>query len=111
MYRPWVPDKDWSGYDGRRYIHSGFYWLLLRTGGIGFLSMLAMMTAVVVRGFKYWRVVPNGVYVLGFTLAIVGMLMGNWVEPLISEWYWTGVTATLMGLNELSIRSISSPNA
>jgi hypothetical protein len=110
MYRPWIPDRDWSGYDGRRYIHSGFYWLLLRTGGIGFLSMLAMMTAVVVRGFRYWRIAPNGVYVLGFTLAIVGMLMGNWVEPLISEWYWTAVTATLMGVNELSIRSISSPN-
>ena len=110
MYRPWVPDKDWSGFDGRRYIHSGFYWLLLRTGGIGFLSMLAMMTAVVARGVKYWRVVPNGVYVLGFTLAIVGMLIGNWVEPLISEWYWTGVTATLMGLNEIAFRSISPSN-
>lgn len=111
IYRPWVPSRDWSGYDGRAYIHSGFYWLLLRTGGIGFLAALSMMAAVVVRGFKYWRLVPaNGVYVLGFTLAIIGMLLGNWVEPLISEWYWTPITAVMMGLIELSIRALPPSN-
>lgn len=110
LYRPWIPGRDWSGFDGRGWIHNGFYWLLLRTGGIGFLAMMGLMIAVIVRGFKYWRSAPNGAYVLGITLAIVGMLMGNWVEPLISEGYWTPLTATLMGLNELSIRSISRIN-
>ncbi len=108
QYRPWVPDKDWSGYDGRAFIHSGFFWLLLRTGGIGFLLMMGIIATVIYRGFKYWRIAPRGAYILGFTLAIIGMLIGNWVEPLISEWYWTAVTATMMGVNELLIRSIPS---
>lgn len=107
LYRPFIPGRDWSGFDGRGWIHNGFYWLLLRTGGIGFLAMMGMMMTVIFRGFKYWRVAPNKAYVLGITLAIIGMLMGNSVEPLISEGYWTPITATLMGLNELSIRSIS----
>ena len=110
LYRPWIPGKDWEGFDGRGWIHNGFYWLLLRTGGIGFISMMGMMLAFVVRGFKYWRTVPHGAYVLGSTLAIIGMLMGNWVEPMISEWYWAALTATLMGLNEVAIRSIFSSN-
>jgi hypothetical protein len=107
-YRPWVLGRDHSGFDGRNYIHSGFYWLLLRTGGIGFLSMMVIMIAVITRGFKYWRIIPdNGVYVLGFTLAIIGMVLSNWVEPLLSETQWTTLIAILMGLNELSIRSVS----
>ena len=109
QYRPWVPGRDHSGFDGRAFIHSGFYWLLMRTGGIGFLLMMGIMAAVIIRGFKYWRIVPdNGAYVLGFTLAIVGMLLGNWVEPLLSEWQWTTIIAVMMGINELSIRSITS---
>lgn len=107
LYRPWVPGKDWEGFDGRGWIHNGFYWLLMNTGGVGFLSMMGMMVTVVVRGFKYWRSAPQGAYVLGATLAIIGMLLGNWVEPLFSEAYWTPLTAILMGLNELSIRSIT----
>ncbi len=110
IYRPWVPGRDWSGYDGRRWIHNGFYWLILRTGGIGFLAMIGIMIAVVVRGFKYWRVVPAGAYMLGSTLAIVGMVMGNLVEPFFAEGCWTPLTAILIGMNELSIRSISLSN-
>jgi len=110
IYRPWVPGKDWEGFDGRGWIHNGFYWLLLYTGGIGFISMMGVMIAVVVRGFRYWRSAPYGAYVLGSTLAIIGMLMGNWVEPMISQGSWTPLTAILMGLNEFSIRSIPSSN-
>ncbi len=108
-YRPWMPARDWENYDGRRYIHSGIFWLLMRTGSLGFVSMVWLMVVYVVRGFKYWRLVPNstyGAYILGFTLSTLGMLMGNWVEPLISEWYWTGVTAVMMGVSELMIRTI-----
>jgi O-antigen ligase len=107
-YRPWTPGRDREGFDGRNYIHSGFYWLLMRTGGIGFLLMMGIMVAAIIRGFRYWRIVPdNGAYVLGFTLAIIGMVLGNWVEPLISEWEWTMPIAIMIGLNELFIRSIS----
>lgn len=108
-YRPWVPTRDWENFDGRAFIHNGVFWLLLRTGSIGFIFMVWLMTAYVSRGFKYWRLVPNTTYrayVLGFTLSTVGMLLGNWVEPLISEWYWTGVIAVMMGVSELMIRTI-----
>lgn len=108
-YRPWVPTRDWENFDGRSYIHSGVFWLLLRTGSLGFVFMIWLMSTYVIRGFKYWRLIPNttyGAYVIGFTLSTVGMLMGNWVEPLISEWYWTGVTAVMMGVSELMIRTI-----
>jgi len=107
-YRPWVLNRDWIDFDGRSFIHSGFYWLLLRTGSLGFLFMTWLMTSYIIRGFKYWRLVPNSysAYMLGFMLATIGMVIGNWVEPLISEWYWTGVTAVMMGISELMIRSI-----
>lgn len=108
QYRPWVWDKDWTDFDGRNFIHNGFFWLLLRTGGIGFLLMTGIMVTVIYRGFKYWRIAHRGSYVLGFTLVIIGMLLGNWVEPLISEWVWTALIATMMAMNELSIRAIHS---
>lgn len=111
QYRPWVPGRDHEGFDGREIIHNGFYWLLLYTGGVGFVSMMGVMIAAIVRGFKYWRATPDGAVVLGSSLAVIGILMGNWVEPLVTEWYWAAVTATLMGVNELSIRSISKSNA
>jgi hypothetical protein len=108
-YRPWVPSRDWANFDGRAYIHSGIFWLLLRTGSLGFIFMIWLMVVYVFRGLKYFRLVPNSTYrayMLGFTLSTLGMLMGNWVEPLISEWYWTGVTAVMMGVSELMIRTI-----
>lgn len=108
-YRPWVATRDWEHYDGRRFIHSGIFWLLMRTGSLGFVFMIWLMAVYLIRGLKYWRRVSNtiyGAYMLGFTLATVGMLLGNWVEPLISEWEWTGVTAVMMGINELIIRNM-----
>ena len=108
-YRPWVPSRDWANFDGRAFIHNGIFWLLLRTGSLGFIFMTWLMTIYVVRGFKYWRLVHNSTYsayMLGFTFSMLGMLMGIWVEPLISEWYWTGVIAVMMGCNELIIRTV-----
>jgi len=109
MYRPYVPGKDWSEFDGRAFVHNGFYSVFLKSGFLGFLTLAWVMVLFVIRGFKHWRLIPNqvhGAYMLGFTLSIVGMIIGLWVEPLITEWYWTGMIAVMMGVNEILIRTV-----
>ena len=109
MYRPFVPGKDWSEFDGRAFVHNGIYSVLLKSGWLGFLSLTWVMVLFVARGFKYWRLIPNqfhGAFMLGFTLSILGMIVGLWVEPLITEWSWTGIIAVMMGINETLIRTV-----
>jgi O-antigen ligase len=103
-YRPLDPHLDWEGFDGRRYIHNGHLWLILKTGLLGYLSFLGLSVLFIWRGLRNWRHVPDdwgrGVS-LGLTLSYVGLLVGSLFSPMVMEWFWTPVIALMMGISEV----------
>jgi O-antigen ligase len=111
VYRPFVPDKDVVGRELYDWIHNGYLAVLTFTGFLGLFPILWMMVLTLYRGFKYWRNIQNysyRVYMLGFTLAILGMLIGTWVEPMVIETRWTALVAVMMGVNEVIIKTRSN---
>ncbi|MGD8457116.1 MAG: O-antigen ligase family protein [Anaerolineales bacterium] len=112
-YRPWIPPNDWEGFDGRKYIHNGNVWVLVKGGVLTYLPLLWLVILGIYRGFKYWRSVPESwkrLLVLGFTLSLVGMFIGSFIEPTWMKESWTALIGILLGINELLIRIPSNRN-
>jgi O-antigen ligase len=113
-YRPWDPRLDWkgpdgSGFDGRGHIHNGHLWILLKSGLLGYISLVWLSLAFLIRGFKYWRRIPNSEMrgiVLGFTLTYLGVLIGAVVNSTFMQWFWTPVIGIMMGINEVALRKV-----
>ncbi len=113
-YRPFVPDIDFEGgYDGRKFIHNGHLWIMLRSGILGYLCILWLSVAFVRRGLKYWRHIPELEIrgsVLGFTLLYLGLLVAAITSPTFSEWSWMPVLGIMMAMNEMTFRRVESAN-
>jgi O-antigen ligase len=88
----------------RGFIHNGHLWILLQSGLIGYLSLMWLSLAFLIRGFRYWRSIANdrmrGV-VLGFTLVYLAVLIAAVVNSTFTRWYWTPVIGIIMGTNEV----------
>jgi O-antigen ligase len=108
-YRPRDSRLDFSNdrFDFRGYIHNGHLWILLQSGLIGYLSLMWLSLAFLVRGFRYWRSIVDdqmrGV-ALGFTLVYLAVLIGALVNPTFMPWNWTPVIGIIMGINEVILR-------
>jgi len=111
-YRPWDRRLDprstrGSGYDFRKHIHNGHLWILLQSGLLGYLSLMWLSLAFLIRGFRYWRSIANdrmsGV-VLGFTLAYLVVLIAAVANSTFMQWRWTPVIGIMMGINEVILR-------
>lgn len=108
-YRPFIPGVDWEEFDGRGYIHNGHLWILLKSGLLGYLCLLWLSLAFLLRGFKYWRRIPDPQMrgaVLGFTLTYIGVLVGAVVNPMFMQWFWTPVLGIMMGINEVVLKKV-----
>ena len=108
-YRPWDSRLDFRGADGsvndlRNFLHNGHLWILLQSGLLGYLSLMWLSLAFLIRGFRYWRSIVNnrmrGV-VLGFTLVYLVVLIAAVVNSTFMQWYWTPVIGIIMGINEV----------
>jgi O-antigen ligase len=113
-YRPRDPRLDQRGasspsFDFRGYIHSGHLWILLQSGLIGYLSLMWLSLAFLIRGFRYWRSIANdrmrGV-VLGFSLVYLAVLIGELVNPTFMQGNWAPVIGSIMGINEVILRKV-----
>jgi O-antigen ligase len=103
-YRPFVIGKDWKLFDGRGFIHNGYLSIIVKSGLLGFLSLLAFSLIVLVHGFKFWARIPNLQFqaiLLGFTLAYLGILIGSVVSPMIVTGWWTPIIGIIVGINEV----------
>jgi hypothetical protein len=104
LYRPFDPRLDKGGADLRGFIHNGHFWILLDSGLMGYLAIMALSIIFLVRGLRYWRSIVNaqlrGV-VLGFTLVYLAILVAAGVNSIFTDWYWTPVIGILMGINEV----------
>jgi len=108
-YRPFdsrldFRDTDGVDHDFRRLIHNGHLTILLQSGLLGYLSLLWLSLAFLMRGFRYWRSIPDhrmrGV-VLGFTLVYLAVLIAAVANSTFMRWYWTPVIGIIMGINEV----------
>jgi O-antigen ligase len=107
-YRPRDPRLDFSDdkKDFRKFIHNGHLLILLQSGLLGYLSLMWLSLAFLIRGFRQWRSIANdrmrGV-VLGFTLVYLAVLIAAVANSTFMRWYWTPVIGSIMGINEIII--------
>lgn len=106
-YRSRDPRLDWEGFEGGAYIHNGHLWIMMKSGLLGYLSLMWLSLNFLLRGFKCWQLIPDvrmkGT-VLGFTLTYLGMLLIAVVDPVLMTWSWTPVIGLMVGLNEAILR-------
>lgn len=108
-YRPWDrrldgPAVSSAGYDFRKHIHNGHFWILLQSGLIGYLAFLWLSFTFVIRGLKHWRNIANdrlGGVVLGLTLAYLAIFIAAALNSTFMMWQWTPVLGIIFGINEL----------
>lgn len=112
-YRPLDPrlDADIAGifHDRSRLIHNGHLTVMLQSGLLGYLSLLWLSLAFLMRGFRNWRMIPDdrmrGV-VLGFTLVYLAAFVSAVGNSLFMLWFWTPVIGIIMGINEVVLRKV-----
>jgi O-antigen ligase len=110
-YRPFDArlDQNTEEWDARRYIHNAHFWILLKTGLVGYVCLMGLSIVFLIRGFKYWPLISDSrfkAYVLGFTLTYLGVPLGALVNPIFMQWYWTPVIGMIMGINEVVLRKV-----
>jgi hypothetical protein len=102
-----VEDARVSGYDLTKQIHNGHLYILLQSGLLGYLSLMWLSLAFLIRGFRHWRSIANdrmrGV-VLGFTLVYLAVLVAAVSNSTFMQWNWTPVIGIMMGINEVVLR-------
>jgi O-antigen ligase len=109
-YRPYDPYVDSIirvNYDTRTYIHNAHFWILMKTGLLGYSALVWLSVAFLTRGFKHWQRVSDPQmrgWALGFTLAYLGVPFGAIVNPIYMQWEWTPVIGVIMGINEIILR-------
>jgi O-antigen ligase len=105
-YRPWT-ERDHEKFDGRTFIHNGHLYVLLKSGIFGYLGLLWFMLCILVRGLKYWRLIPDPYMrsiVLAFALTSPAVLIVSIVEPYMMTVGWTPVIGIIAGINEIILR-------
>jgi len=108
-YRPSDPrldqrDPGLQPFDFRKFIHNGHLWILLQSGVLGYISLMWLSIAYLIRGFRSWQHIVNinfrGV-VLGFTLVYLAVLISAVVNSTFMNWYWSAPIGIIMGINEV----------
>lgn len=103
VYRPHSPYID----DLLSYIHNAHFWILMKTGILGYLCFAWLSIAFLIRSLKNWRLVSDPIlkaYFLGFALTYMGVLFGAIVNPMFMQTYWTPIIGVIFGFNEAVIR-------
>ena len=111
QYRPWDPridrpDPEGDNYDFRRHIHNGHFWILLQSGLLGYLSLIWLSLAFLLRGFRNWRHIQNHrlrSVVLGFSLTYLAVFIAAVANSSFTQWRWTPLLGIMMGVNEIII--------
>jgi hypothetical protein len=108
-YRPFdhridFPPITWDKY---AYIHNGHYWVILKTGFIGYGFLIWLLLLAVKRGFQTWPQIEDPLQkgvILAFSSMIVGLLAMAVVNPAFEAFDWTPVIGIMLGVIEVIIR-------
>lgn len=105
-YRPQNPNL--SNLTG--YIHNAHFWIMMKTGLLGYLFFLWFSIAFLIRSFKYWRLAADvqiKAYMLSFALTYLSVFLGAIVNPMFMQSYWTPLFGIMFGFNEVVICRIN----
>ena len=90
------------------YIHNGHFWIMLKTGLIGYLFLMCFLLLFVIRGLQNWNRLPDpflkGI-ILSFTIMIPGILIACIADPVFQQPYWTPVIGVMLGMGEVILRT------
>ncbi|HZW98861.1 MAG TPA: O-antigen ligase family protein [Trueperaceae bacterium] len=114
QYRPTLPALDWEQFDGRGYIHNGHLWILLKTGVLGYLTLVGAMVLTVARGLRVWRRAPSELRgaALGVPLVVLAVLLSSIVDPILAELAWAPLFGVLAGaLDQIVGRTTTARSA
>lgn len=114
MYRPFVHNRDWSGFDGRTFIHNGHIGILMKSGIFGYLGMLGFLLILLIRGLRNWQSISESymrAIVLAFALSSLLVLIVSNFEPYVLAANWTPVIAVIAGINEVVLCQFSKKQA
>jgi O-antigen ligase len=113
-YRPLDPRLDGRDADGlhdlSRLIHNGHLMVLLQSGLLGYLSLVWLSFAFLVRGLSGWRNIRSArmrAVVLGFSLVYLALCIAAVGNSTFMQWSWTPVIGIMMGVNEVIFRKAS----
>jgi O-antigen ligase len=85
------------------FVHNGYLWILLKTGGIGFGVFVWFSYVFVKRGLRRWRSVEDELsrgIVLGSVISFLGIALANLVVPYFMEDWEVAVIGLSFGINE-----------
>jgi O-antigen ligase len=112
-YRPLDTRLDSKQFDGRRYIHNGHFYVIVKTGLLGYLWLTALSVLFFALGLIHWRKIQDGrlrgTY-LGFVLAYTAASIAAASSPVHMEWFWTPVIGVMMGINMVILRFALAEN-
>jgi len=106
-YRPLLDGYDYSGWDGRHYLHNAHIWIMVKTGLVGYGFFLWWSLLFLKRGFSKWRTIPDlwmSHVVLGTTLSYLGIFVGSITIPMLMTQYTPPVIGSIIAVNEIAYR-------
>lgn len=104
-YRPFTT-LDYTGFDGRAYMHNGHLWIMVKVGLLGYGALAAAAGLFMWRVYTHWHQLPGPMMrglLLGFFLTFVGVVIGLIVNPMITQWGWTTNAGIMWGISEVII--------
>ncbi|NTV35514.1 MAG: O-antigen ligase family protein [Anaerolineaceae bacterium] len=108
-YRPLDRRLDFpTQLDGRMYIHNGHYWLLLKTGFIGYSLFMLSVAIFLARSFQTWRKIPDPFmrgFILAFAATMCGLLITAFVNPYFRNTYWAPVFGIMFATVEVALNN------
>ncbi len=115
-YRPWDRRIDFvlTSWDNFAYIHNGHFWVMLKTGLLGYLFFIWLLLRFMQRGLQNWMQIRSSFLkgiVLSFSVAMFGVLFAAIVDPIFAEPYWTVLLGIVMGVNEVIYKFNQAPSA
>lgn len=106
-YRPLDTRLDSEHFDGRRYLHNGHLYVLVKAGLVGYLCLVWVSVLFVGRGLRLWPSIADPVQqavVLGMVMAYISVLVSAIAVPAFMEFFWAPVLGMMMGTNEVIYR-------
>ncbi len=95
------------------YIHNGYWWILMKTGFLGFIPFLLLGINFLLRGFLMWHKTADEFLrgmVIGNTLAFLALCISATVAPVFMQWQTSPVIGMILGCNELSYKFNEAEN-
>lgn len=95
-------------WDKFAYIHNGHFWVMLKTGLIGYLFFMWLLIRFIVRGFRNWNRIRDPYFkgiLLAFAAVVVGIIVADLVNPIFRASYWTPLIGIMLGTGEVIINT------